>query len=612
MTAVLETNRNLQQQLSSENNSESDQDYCSTLQYISDADLEGCSSESGAVSCSSCELTPYGSVDDDAEEQGPCLMPDEEPQDHLFSSSNNDNRHTNEATAEGAQLSMVALLLATVRKSLLTCQAGPQKKKQEVEGERPPGEDSQHLRRFSKAAKEMDMAIGWPTDVEHVAHVTFDRYNGFLGLPEEYENEVPRPTPSASQNVFGVSAESMQCSYDLQGNMVPTILLLLQKRLYDQGGLKAEGIFRINPENSHEDFVREQLNKGIVPTDIDIHALAGLIKAWFRELPKGVLDALSPDAVLGCHGDKDSLALIKHLPPTEAALLDWAVNLMADVVEEEASNKMNARNIAMVFAPNMTQMSDPLTALMHAVQVMNLLKTLIIHTLRQRRAAQAETTSPRSSPEVPKAQEPKFEHKAALFVHHEECRVKDFGDNFFNCLDQHKSQPSSLVGHDCNTSQTSQTSFPVAHDWHSSQSSQFGFLGAHDQHSSQISHAGFLGAHDRHSSQSSQASLLGAHDRHSSQSSQTGFLGAAHDQHSSQSSQVGFLGAHDRHSSQSSHTPFLNGHGHQQNIQGGGDSQQEYNPYMLFTPTHSRKVQAPVGGPQSSTMEQHNERVEAW
>jgi hypothetical protein len=28
---------------------------------------------------------------------------------------------------------------------------------------------------------------------------------------------------------------------------------------------------------------------------------------------------------------------------------------MADVVEEEDSNKMNARNIAMVFSPNMTQ-----------------------------------------------------------------------------------------------------------------------------------------------------------------------------------------------------------------------------------------------------------------
>jgi hypothetical protein len=28
---------------------------------------------------------------------------------------------------------------------------------------------------------------------------------------------------------------------------------------------------------------------------------------------------------------------------------------MADVVQEEEYNKMNARNIAMVFAPNMTQ-----------------------------------------------------------------------------------------------------------------------------------------------------------------------------------------------------------------------------------------------------------------
>ncbi|KAH9547874.1 hypothetical protein CY35_11G059300 [Sphagnum magellanicum] len=200
------------------------------------------------------------------------------------------------------------------------------------------------------------MDIGWPTDVEHIAHVTFDRCNGFQGLPQEYENEVPCPTPSASQSVFGVSAESMQCSYDLQGNMVPTLLLRLQKRLYEKGGLKVEGIFRINPENDHEGFVREQLNKGIVPSDeIDVHALASLIKTWFRELPKGVLDELSPGEVLRCRGEKETLALIKQLPSTEAALLDWALNLMADVAEEEPSNKMNARSIATIFAPNMTK-----------------------------------------------------------------------------------------------------------------------------------------------------------------------------------------------------------------------------------------------------------------
>ncbi|PKI70535.1 hypothetical protein CRG98_009040 [Punica granatum] len=199
------------------------------------------------------------------------------------------------------------------------------------------------------------MEIGWPTNVRHITHVTFDRFQGFLGLPVEFEVEVPSRAPSASVSVFGVSAESMQCSFDSKGNSVPSILLLMQERLYSQGGLKAEGIFRINPENSQEEHLRDQLNRGILPDDIDVHCLAGLIKAWFRELPSGVLDGLSPEQVLQCNTEEESVELVKQLKPTDAALLNWAVELMADVVEEEESNKMNARNIAMVFAPNMTQ-----------------------------------------------------------------------------------------------------------------------------------------------------------------------------------------------------------------------------------------------------------------
>lgn len=131
------------------------------------------------------------------------------------------------------------------------------------------------------------MEIGRPTNVRHVAHVTFDRFNGFLGLPVEFEPELPRRAPSArfvasvffflncnpmllalfclrlcsllffasstnlliaitsfvifpscSASVFGVSTESMQCSYDSRGNSVPTILLLMQRRLYCLGGLQ--------------------------------------------------------------------------------------------------------------------------------------------------------------------------------------------------------------------------------------------------------------------------------------------------------------------------------------------------------------------------------------
>lgn len=121
---------------------------------------------------------------------------------------------------------------------------------------------------------------------------------------------------------------------------------------------QAEGIFRINPENSHEEDVRSQLNRGIVPDDIDVHCLAALIKAWFRELPSGVLDGLSPEQVLQCSTEEEFVELVKELQPTESALLRWVIDLMADVVGLEESNKMNARNIAVVFAPNMTQVNE--------------------------------------------------------------------------------------------------------------------------------------------------------------------------------------------------------------------------------------------------------------
>ena len=69
------------------------------------------------------------------------------------------------------QLSLIALLIALFRKSLIACK--------------------------SDRRKLCAMEIGWPTNVRHVAHVTFDRFNGFLGLPVEFEPEVPRRPPSA-------------------------------------------------------------------------------------------------------------------------------------------------------------------------------------------------------------------------------------------------------------------------------------------------------------------------------------------------------------------------------------------------------------------------------
>ncbi|XP_042505824.1 rho GTPase-activating protein 3 isoform X2 [Macadamia integrifolia] len=233
--------------------------------------------------------------DDDEEEEDEYFMnPISTP---LIVTAGRRERSTNRKD-QHHQFPILAILVAALRKSLVTCTV-----------------DRQDI---------SSMDISWPTDFRHVSHVTFDRFNGFLGLPVEFEPEVPRRVPSASASVFGVSAESMQCSYDHRGNSIPTILLMMQRRMYLEGGLQAEGIFRINADNSHEEYVRDQLNQGVVAHGIDVHCLAGLIK-----------------------------------------------------------------------------MADPLTALIHAVQVMNFLKTLILKNLREREesADEARLSSSSCSPD---------------------------------------------------------------------------------------------------------------------------------------------------------------------------------------------------------------------
>lgn len=66
-------------------------------------------------------------------------------------------------------ISVLAVVAAAFRRSLVTCSVD--------------------------AASDVD--IGWPTDVRHVSHVTFDRFNGFLGLPLDLQPHVPPKPPSA-------------------------------------------------------------------------------------------------------------------------------------------------------------------------------------------------------------------------------------------------------------------------------------------------------------------------------------------------------------------------------------------------------------------------------
>lgn len=91
--------------------------------------------------------------------------------------SNNNKVGAKSSEEEQGSLPLVTLLLAALRKSMVSCRVDR------------GGED------VISAVHQME--IGWPTNVRHITHVTFDRFNGFLGLPVEFEVEIPGRVPSA-------------------------------------------------------------------------------------------------------------------------------------------------------------------------------------------------------------------------------------------------------------------------------------------------------------------------------------------------------------------------------------------------------------------------------
>lgn len=86
------------------------------------------------------------------------------------------NKGTRRSEEEENQLSLVEILIAALKKSMMSC----------------------HLDGDEDIIYTADnMEIGWPTNVEHITHVTFDPFSGFLGLPVELQVEVPSQVPSA-------------------------------------------------------------------------------------------------------------------------------------------------------------------------------------------------------------------------------------------------------------------------------------------------------------------------------------------------------------------------------------------------------------------------------
>ena len=196
------------------------------------------------------------------------------------------------------------------------------------------------------------------------------------------------------KRVFGMELEKLLAAEERE---IPCIC---EKAIGDirERGLDVEGIFRVpgDTKTVQELKIAFDAEKG---NELDfsrymIHDVAGVLKLYFPELPDPLFPYASFTQLINfynefeAHGGEgsdftshytDNLAkLIASLPECNRRLLKYLLDFMNDVVKNSALNMMSARNIAVVFAPNIIRpLEDTMETALLSPQVSKLLCSMI-------------------------------------------------------------------------------------------------------------------------------------------------------------------------------------------------------------------------------------------
>nr|XP_009858035.1 rho GTPase-activating protein 17 isoform X1 [Ciona intestinalis] len=130
-------------------------------------------------------------------------------------------------------------------------------------------------------------------------------------------------------------------------------------------GLKEEGLFRIGGGAAKLKKFRALADGGVLDfndydAQDDIHAVAGALKQYLRELPNPLLTHELHDEWIAASSISDNDAklqqlwtVIDKLPAENKANLKYLIKFCAVVAEHQDVNKMSPGNIALVLAPNL-------------------------------------------------------------------------------------------------------------------------------------------------------------------------------------------------------------------------------------------------------------------
>ncbi|RIA90878.1 hypothetical protein C1645_724489 [Glomus cerebriforme] len=173
--------------------------------------------------------------------------------------------------------------------------------------------------------------------------------------------------PDTSRVVFGVPLDqAIAVARIKEGYELPAVVYRCIEYLDSKNATEEEGIYRLNGAAATIKFLKERFNtEGDVDLlgdgeYYDVHAVAGLLKLYLRELPTSVLtrelhaEFVNVIDLLDRRDRINELGrLVSALPLSNYTLLRTLTGHLIRVVQNSNVNKMTVRNIGIVFSPTL-------------------------------------------------------------------------------------------------------------------------------------------------------------------------------------------------------------------------------------------------------------------
>ncbi|RPA84920.1 hypothetical protein BJ508DRAFT_323105 [Ascobolus immersus RN42] len=182
-----------------------------------------------------------------------------------------------------------------------------------------------------------------------------------------------------SSHVFGASlTEAVNLTRPFNSPVpVPAVVYRTLQYLHHHHAQSEEGIFRLSGSNvvirnlrdrfnseSDIDLVQEEkesIERGEPGQGVDVHAVAGLLKAYLRELPENLLSSereefvriSDSDAIPQTQRAEKLRGLMRRIPEVNRALLKVLLGYLNGVVRRSGENRMTVRNVGIVFSPTL-------------------------------------------------------------------------------------------------------------------------------------------------------------------------------------------------------------------------------------------------------------------